>query len=49
VLREGCLFGHIELPAFEDMTDSYSRHRLPVGPTLRLAEQHVDEIGASEP
>jgi hypothetical protein len=49
LLREGCLSGHIELPAFEDMTDSYSRHRLPVGPTLRLAEQHVDEIGASEP
>jgi arylsulfatase A len=49
LLREGCLSGHIELPACEDMTDSYSRHRLPVGPTLRLAEQHVDEIGASEP
>ena len=38
LLREGSLSGHVDLPTFEDLTDSYSRYRLPVGPTLRLAD-----------
>jgi hypothetical protein len=50
LLREGSLSGHTDLPACEDMTDSYSRHRLPVGPTLRLAENELlDEIDTSKP
>ena len=50
LLRDGSLSGHIELPACEDMTDSYSRHRLPVGPTLRFAENGLmDEIDESKP
>jgi hypothetical protein len=50
LFREGSLSGHTDLPACEDMTDSYSRHRLPVGPTLRLAENELlDEIDTSKP
>jgi arylsulfatase A len=38
LLREGTLSGHIELPAFEDLSSDYSQYRLPVGPNLRFAE-----------
>ena len=50
LLREGSLSGSIDVPAFEDLTNSYSRYRMPVGPTLRLAEDHLaDEPLASKP
>ena len=50
LLREGSLSGHIDLPAFEDLTDFYSRFRLPVGPTLRLAEDGwADKPQTSQP
>ena len=50
LLREDSLSGYIDVPAFEDLTDSYSRYRVPVGPTLRLAEDHLaDEPNTSKP
>ena len=50
LFRDGSSSGHIDVPAFEDLTNSYSRYRMPVGPTLRLAEDHLaDEPLASKP
>ncbi len=50
LLRESSLSGHIDIPAFEDLTDFYSRFRLPVGPTLRLAEDGLaDQPQTSQP
>ncbi|MCP4943647.1 MAG: hypothetical protein GY924_16950 [Planctomycetaceae bacterium] len=50
LLRESSLSGHIDVPAFEDLTDFYSQYRLPVGPTLRLAENELaDELQTSQP
>lgn len=50
LLREGSLSGHIDLPAFEDLTDSYSRFRLPVGPALQLTEEKsADQLQTSQP
>ena len=50
LLREDSLSGSIDVPAFEDLTDSYWKYRVPVGPTLRLAEDHLaDEPLASKP
>ena len=41
LLRGDSLSGYIDVPAFEDLTESYSRYRMPVGPTLRLADEHL--------
>ena len=41
LLQGDSLSGYIDLPAFEDLTESYSRYRMPVGPTLRLADEHL--------
>ena len=50
LLRGDSLSGYIDVPAFEDLTDSYSRYRVPVGPTLRLAEDDLeDEPRVSKP
>ena len=50
LLRGDSLSGYIDVPAFEDLTDSYSKYRMPVGPTLRLAEEHlVDDPRVSNP
>ena len=50
LFRGGSSSGHIDVPAFEDLTNSYSRYRMPVGPTLRLAEDSLaDEPQTSKP
>ena len=50
LLRGDYLSGYIDVPAFEDLTTSYSRYRVPVGPTLRLAEDDLeDEPRVSKP
>ena len=50
LLRKDSLSGYIDVPAFEDLTDSYSQYRLPVGPSLLLAEEHLaDDPHASKP
>jgi hypothetical protein len=50
LFRGGSSSSHIDVPAFEDLTNSYSRYRMPVGPTLRLAEDSLaDEPQTSKP
>jgi hypothetical protein len=36
LIRPGSMGSMTGIPAFEDLSDSYSRYRTPVGPTLRF-------------
>ena len=50
LLREGSLSGSIDVLAFGDLINAHSRDRMPVGPTLRLAEDFLaDEPLALKP